>query len=82
MRRKASLVVKGDCRSIYSVDLLQSIAFLLLALSSSRADDMCSPASLPSRGVKGDTSLYSFPVSQIFHVAKNLPSFAWHPSRL
>ena len=38
--------MKGDCRSIYSVELLQYVAFLLLALSSSCADDMCSPASL------------------------------------
>ena len=45
------------------LDNIFSIAFLLLALSSSRADDMCSPASLPGRGVDGDASLYSFPVT-------------------
>ena len=56
--------------------------FLLLALSSSWADDNML-ADIIGRGVKGDASLYSFPVIQaVFYVAKSQPSFAWHPSSL
>ena len=42
------------------LDQLFTIAFLLLALSSSSDDDMCAPAFLV---VKVDASLYSFPVT-------------------
>ena len=65
--------VNGDCRSIYFVDILQSVAVLLLALSSSRDDDMCSPASLDVAWrpqLKDDASLYSFPVTLRYFVLR------------
>ena len=53
---------------------------LLLFLSSSWADVL---GGILGRGTMGDAPLYSFLVTlAIFHVAKSLPSFVWHPPSL
>ena len=51
---------------------LFTIAFILLALSSSSDDDVCAPAFLV---VKGDASLYSFPVTLGSLMLRKKPAF-------
>ena len=56
------------------LDKLFTIAFLLLALSSSHDDDIYVLAGIVGHDVKGDASLYSFPVTLEFFILRK-PAF-------
>ena len=67
MRRRMSLIVKGDCRSIYAVDLLPSEKILMiiqtivhpseLSTNCSRLDEYVVLSTILGRDMKGDASL-------------------------
>ena len=67
MRWRMSLIVKGDCRSIYAVDLLPSDKFLMsiqtivhpseLSTTCSRLYEYVVSSTILGRDVKGDASL-------------------------